>query len=309
MAGTEGADVPFWSADSRSIGFFAPGKLKRIDIAGGPPQVLANTSGPAVVHGTRMARSCLGGTGNGPLSRIAASGGEPGCRDPARSTAAVGPSEPAVSTRWPPFSFLRCRNSGGFGHLSGIARWRGTETVDGGRHRRRVSRSGRGRQAEGRSGQGMIAFVRGTTLLAQHLDLKRGELTGDPVRLADPVGSNGIDLAVFQCRRMAEWPTVAAEEHCGQLKWYDRTGKPVGVAGEPDSSLICSIRSCHQTADMWPSLRTVRGNMDVWLLDLVRGGMTRFTVDPAIDVALRFGRTGMRIVFTVEQERAPTICM
>src|SRR5262249_30767383 len=44
LAGTEGADYPFWSADSRSIGFTAPGRLKRIDIAGGPPQTLADTS-------------------------------------------------------------------------------------------------------------------------------------------------------------------------------------------------------------------------------------------------------------------------
>ncbi len=41
LAGTEGASLPFWSPDSRSIGFFADYKLKRIDIAGGPPQVLA----------------------------------------------------------------------------------------------------------------------------------------------------------------------------------------------------------------------------------------------------------------------------
>ena len=42
MAGTEGAEYPFWSADSRSVGFFASGKLYRIDIGGAPPQALAN---------------------------------------------------------------------------------------------------------------------------------------------------------------------------------------------------------------------------------------------------------------------------
>src|SRR5207249_3057227 len=46
IVGTEGANYPFWSPDSRSIGFTAAGKLKRIDIAGGPPQILANTSSP-----------------------------------------------------------------------------------------------------------------------------------------------------------------------------------------------------------------------------------------------------------------------
>src|SRR5262249_19529489 len=37
IVGTEDGDYPFWSPDSRSIGFTASGKLKRVDIAGGPP--------------------------------------------------------------------------------------------------------------------------------------------------------------------------------------------------------------------------------------------------------------------------------
>src|SRR5437870_7443234 len=42
LAGTDGGTYPFWSPDSGSVGFFADGKLKRIDIRGGAPQVLAN---------------------------------------------------------------------------------------------------------------------------------------------------------------------------------------------------------------------------------------------------------------------------
>src|SRR5262249_47622819 len=42
LAGTDGASYPFWSPDSASVGFFADGRLKRVDIAGGTPQVLAN---------------------------------------------------------------------------------------------------------------------------------------------------------------------------------------------------------------------------------------------------------------------------
>ena len=41
LAGTEGATAPFWSPDSRSVGFFADSKLKRLDIGGGAPQTLA----------------------------------------------------------------------------------------------------------------------------------------------------------------------------------------------------------------------------------------------------------------------------
>jgi len=45
LAGTEGARSPFWSPESRHIGFGAQGKLKRIDVSGGPPQILCNAPG------------------------------------------------------------------------------------------------------------------------------------------------------------------------------------------------------------------------------------------------------------------------
>src|SRR5262249_2859801 len=50
LVGTEGASYPFWSPDSAYVGFFADGKLKRADIAGGAPQPLANA--PAGRGGT-----------------------------------------------------------------------------------------------------------------------------------------------------------------------------------------------------------------------------------------------------------------
>jgi Tol biopolymer transport system component len=52
LAGTEGASYPFWSPDSRSVGFFADGKLKRLDIGGGSPQTLASAA--------NRGGSCLG---------------------------------------------------------------------------------------------------------------------------------------------------------------------------------------------------------------------------------------------------------
>ncbi|HEX9689512.1 MAG TPA: protein kinase, partial [Thermoanaerobaculia bacterium] len=44
LAGTDGASNPFWSPDSRFLGFFADRKLKKIEASGGPPQTLADAS-------------------------------------------------------------------------------------------------------------------------------------------------------------------------------------------------------------------------------------------------------------------------
>jgi eukaryotic-like serine/threonine-protein kinase len=77
IAGTDGAEFPFWSPDSRSIGFFASTKLYRVDIAGGPPQVLA-TAGRGF-GGTWNADGVIlfGGANGSSLARVGASGGDP----------------------------------------------------------------------------------------------------------------------------------------------------------------------------------------------------------------------------------------
>ena len=75
IEGTEGALSPFWSPDSRSIGFFAGGKLRKAEISGGSPRdICAEISSP------------LGGTWNRDgvilfgawpvLRRVSAAGGE-----------------------------------------------------------------------------------------------------------------------------------------------------------------------------------------------------------------------------------------
>jgi len=80
------------------------------------------------------------------------------------------------------------------------------------------------------------------------------------------------------------------------LKWYDRTGKPAGAAGAADAASL-----------LYPELsldgryvalqRMVQNNIDVWQMDLNRGGMTRLTFDPAFDVAPVWSPDGMRLVF------------
>src|SRR5947209_2416230 len=72
---TEGAEQPFWSPDSRSLGFFAGGKLKRVDVTGGPPVLVADAQAARgatwLPDGTIIfTPAVLSG-----LQRVAASGG------------------------------------------------------------------------------------------------------------------------------------------------------------------------------------------------------------------------------------------
>jgi len=81
LPGTDGVPASslevFWSPDSRSIGFFAGGKLKRIDLSGGPPLVLADA--PDARGGTWNQEGIIvfAPNADGPLSRVSATGGPP----------------------------------------------------------------------------------------------------------------------------------------------------------------------------------------------------------------------------------------
>src|SRR5215831_5433833 len=77
LSGTEEAAAPFWSPDSRSIGFFAGGKVKRIEATGGPTQTLCNSSAPRGATWNRDGVILFVPNFNGPLYRVSAGGGVP----------------------------------------------------------------------------------------------------------------------------------------------------------------------------------------------------------------------------------------
>src|SRR5207249_1110932 len=73
LPGSEDAAQPFWSADSRWIGFVAGGRLKRVEASGGPPQEICST--PAFSGGAWNAEgTILFGSAQG-LYRVPAEGG------------------------------------------------------------------------------------------------------------------------------------------------------------------------------------------------------------------------------------------
>lgn len=77
LSGTDDASYPFWSPDSREIGFFADGKMKKIDTNGGPPQVLWDAG---IGRGGAWSKNGVIVFSPGPaqgLMRVSAAGGPP----------------------------------------------------------------------------------------------------------------------------------------------------------------------------------------------------------------------------------------
>ena len=228
LAGTEGALSPFWSPDGRSIGFFASGQLKRIDLGGGAPQTVA--AAPTVRGGTWNADGVmLFATPPGPLLRVPASGGAP---------VAVTTFAGQASHRWPSFlpdgrHFLfyaqGAPDSAGIylGALDAPDTHRLTAAdaagvfLPSGR-----STGSASAEARGASEGGWLLWVRAGTLVAQRLDVARAALTGDPVTLADAVA---VDAAFnVAAVSVSASGLVAYRSGAGgrrQLTWVDRWGR------------------------------------------------------------------------------------
>src|SRR5258706_3533109 len=203
LEGTEGARRPFWSPDSRSIGFFAFSDLKRIDARGGTPQTVTPIiAGAAAAWGAagsilypgRMSRT-LSPSPTG-LLRVNAAGGA--------SDIATWPVAQSTGHRYPQFlpggrQFLFF--AGGADDVRGVY----VGSLDSSETTRLVPSDSQGAHLA----PGWLLFVRQGALLAQRFDVSRGIVSGEPITVADSVafdpmtGSAAIstsDAGVFAYR-------------------------------------------------------------------------------------------------------------
>jgi Tol biopolymer transport system component len=289
LAGTEGAASPFWSPDSRSVGFFAEGKLKRLDIGGGTPQTLATVNGPR--GGTWNADGVIlfGQNLGGPLFRVLASGGQ---------AVAVTKLDRQSGHRYPSFlpdgrQFLFYAQ----GTLETTGIYLGS--VDSVESRRLTAADTAGVYLS----SGWLLWVRAGTLVAQRLDLERKALTGDPVTLADPVGFDAGNSAAGAVSVSAAGLVAyrAGGANRRKLAWFDRSGKALGVLGAPDENDLEAPRISPDGRRVAVA-RTVQGNADIWLLDGTR--TSRFTVDTALDRFPIWSPDGSRIAFQSNRKSA-----
>ena len=282
LAGTEDATLPFWSPDSRSVGYFAGGAvLRRVDIGGGPPQTLAVA---APFGGTWSSDGTILFSRGPSLFRIAASGGE---AVPVTIQDVPRPNlyfHPQFLPGGRQFLFYSTDQTAGAGIYLGSLDAPETKLLT----------------AADTAGlfvpSGWLLYVRQETLVARRLDPVRGELTGDPVTVADPVG---LDASRFIGAFSVSAAGLVAYRSAGggirrQLTWFDRSGKVLGTLGAPDENNLYDPALSPDGRRVSVE-RTMQGNTDIWIIDGVR--TTRFTFNEGPDFSSVWSPDGSRIAF------------
>ena len=141
-------------------------------------------------------------------------------------------------------------------------------------------------EVPGRSGY--LLFVRETTLMAQPFDADTFTLTGQTFPVAESVGRFSVSQN-GALAYMAGGPTSRQE-----LLWVDRSGKPLGVAAAAAEYRAVRLSPDEKSIAFH---RTEGANVDVWVLDLVRGVPSRITFDPAADNLPIWSPDGRRILW------------
>ncbi len=283
LTGTNGAQNPFWSPDSRSVGFFADSRLKRIDIVdGGSVQTLANANrgtGGAWNRNSVILFTTLGD----PIFRVSDTGGEP---------VAVTQLKTGQGSHFSPQFLPDGRHF--LYWVRGNSDVRGIYVSElGSAESRRLLDADPGAKYVS---SGHLLFLRRDTLFAQDFDPIRLELTGNPFPIAEQVASNlGSGISVSGAGSIAFRTSSANAQR--QFVWFDRSGRELSKAGDSVSTPL-SAPSLSLDGQRVALYRALDGNTDVWLFETKRGVLSRFTSDVADDVGPVWSPDGDRIVFS-----------
>jgi serine/threonine protein kinase len=287
LAGTEGASSPFWSPDSTALGFFAGGKLKKIDISGGPPITLSDAPDSRGGTWSRDGVIVFNPGNRTALQKVSASGGAP--------TAATVLAQGEVGHYRPSFlpdgkHFLYRGSTGS--EMSGPIYLGSLDSPE-----RKLLLTADASNVF--YSQGHLLFLRETTLMAQPFDLRRLALTASAFPIAENIQTQGNfpPSGVFSASENGVLVYQGGGATANfQLVWFDRTGKQIGVLGEPAAYNSLELSPDGRQASVSIPDESGKGR-DIWLYDVARGLRTRFTFDRANALASIWSPDGSRVVF------------
>jgi serine/threonine protein kinase/Tol biopolymer transport system component len=299
LEGTIGASEPFWAPDSRQIGFFSEGKLKKMSISGALPETLCE-----VVKGWAVGTWAPDGT---ILFEVTESRGNegwyllrPGAPEPEKIRAFADDRPTNPDKAWPfflpdgkHFLFTLPAEDEGYLQVGSIDTEEVTPLVPAGSRAMYVE-------------PGYVLYVRNGVLLAQPFDAKRLSITGEPVQLTDEIkffGPTGAaNFSASNEGTLVHRPRVGKS----RLQWFDRGGREIETLLELD--YYREARLSDDDRRLVVTLSDERnGNSDLWFVDLQRGIPTRFTTAPRSEFKPCWSPDGRGLAFSADWDGPPNI--
>jgi Tol biopolymer transport system component len=293
----EGASLPFWSPDSRRIGFFANAKLKIVAAAGGRAEILAEAPNGRGGIWTPSNTIVFAPNWSGPLYRIPASGGTPAPvtkLDTARGE--YGHRIPALLPDGEHFLYAALPGKNGKFEI-----YAGSLQDD---SRSRVATM---ESAPVYAPPGFLLFARQGLLTALPFDARSLQVTGEPITLEDEPKSildpavsftAGRAVSVSQAGSLAYFTAPAANT---TAVWMDLAGRITGtldlpaghyetVTISPDGTRAVLVRSSSPSES------------SLWLVDLARGSAAPFSSGQGRNDAPVWSPDGTRVVFASDRD-------
>ena len=267
LRGTEGATLPFWSPDSKSVGFFADNRLKRVDLGNGTVKeiVAVSSRGASWNQDNTIVFAGLGGTS---LLQVSADGGD------VTAVANVG-AQIRFPTLLPDGRHFTYWNSDGLfvGTL-------GSPTT---------KRLGPGSSSAVFLPPGFLLFEDEGILYAQRFNVERLELVGQRLAVASGIGAraptlrNGLPVSASAAGAFA-YRNVTSDAAL-QVRWFDRAGHPVATSDLADLGGVNGTEF-ELSPDGYQAafVRQTEIANDIWVVDLARGVPNRFTTNPAAEI-------------------------
>ena len=286
IEGTDGAVFPFWSPDSRVLGFFAAGQLKKVQADGGPPTKICDADVPTSGAGGGATWSrddvIVFGYGAKGLHRVPASGDAP---VPVLKTA--NPSFDSMPSFLPDGRHFLYRTSLGFVSQTSAVMLGSLDSDE----RREIARG----VSQAMYAQGHLLFVRNTTLMAQPFEVARLETTGDarPVVQNVLTGPGGNSAFSVSQNGVLAYMTGAANAP-SRLVWVDRKGAQLGALGQDALYGTVELSNSGTLAAVIAGAGAAR---DVHIFDLVRQFPTRFTFETGTEFGAIWSPDDSRLVF------------
>jgi Tol biopolymer transport system component len=296
LAGTEGAMTPFWSPDGGSIGYFAGGSLKVVEVTGGLSRTLSSgANDPRGGTWSRDGTIVFAPDFQSVLLRIPAAGGS------ATPVTTFDATRKEQTHRWPSFlpdgrHFVYYASKGSGEEPGEIF----LGSLDGGPAKHLMSSVSMAVFAP----PGYLLFDRGRQLAAQPFDSSRLESRGAAIPIAGPV----MRIAEYSGYRQITVSNngvlayqAGGDRRTNRLVWLDRSGREVGKVTQ-DASYYAprlSRDGSRLAVTRWDADTTVG---DIWLFDLSRNLGSRLTVNAADDTLGVWSHDDRSVVYSSSRD-------